>query len=101
MSKILIIIPPERFRDEELFITKEELEKNGHSIVISSTREGIINGSRGGKAQSEVTIDKINTGEYDAVVFVGGGGSRLLVTIQPPQNQLANIDFDVIGTSDY
>ena len=25
----------------------------------------------------------------------------LLVTIQPPPNQLANIDFDVIGTSDY
>ena len=24
-----------------------------------------------------------------------------MVTIQPPQNQLANIDFDVIGTSDY
>ena len=24
-----------------------------------------------------------------------------LVTIQPPPNQLANIDFDVIGTSDY
>ena len=24
-----------------------------------------------------------------------------IVTIQPPQNQLANIDFDVIGTSDY
>ena len=23
------------------------------------------------------------------------------VTIQPPPNQLANIDFDVIGTSDY
>ena len=52
MSKILMIIPPERFRDEELFITKEELEKSGHLIVISSTREGIINGSRGGKAQS-------------------------------------------------
>ena len=25
----------------------------------------------------------------------------LFVTIQPPPNQLANIDFDVIGTSDY
>jgi len=24
-----------------------------------------------------------------------------IVTIQPPPNQLDNIDFDVIGTSDY
>jgi len=27
--------------------------------------------------------------------------SNIYVTIQPPPNQLANIDFDVIGTSDY
>jgi len=26
---------------------------------------------------------------------------KMGVTIQPPPNQLANIDFDVIGTSDY
>ena len=26
---------------------------------------------------------------------------KSFVTIQPPPNQLANIDFDVIGTSDY
>src|SRR5665647_258367 len=26
---------------------------------------------------------------------------KKIVTIQPPPNQLANIDFDVIGTSDY
>jgi protease I len=82
MSKILMILPPERFRDEELFVTKEELEKKGHLVVISSTKEGIINGSRGGKAQSEIAIAKINTREYDAVVFVGGGGSKLLFNNQ-------------------
>ncbi|HWR24864.1 MAG TPA: DJ-1/PfpI family protein [Methanosarcina sp.] len=82
MSKILMVIPPERFRDEELFVTKEELEKNGHSIVLASTKEGIINGSRGGNAESEITIDKINTEEYDVVVFIGGGGSKLLFNNQ-------------------
>lgn len=39
MAKILMIIPPERFRDEELFVTKEELEKGGHSVVIASTKK--------------------------------------------------------------
>jgi len=33
--------------------------------------------------------------------FGSGGNGSIFVTIQPPQNQLANIDFDVIGTSDY
>jgi len=33
------------------------------------------------------------------IVFPNAG--NIFVTIQPPPNQLANIDFDVIGTSDY
>lgn len=73
-----MIIPPERFRDEELFVTKKELEKSGHSTVIASTKKSIIYGSRGGSAISEVKIEEIDTKKYDAVCFVGGGGSKLL-----------------------
>jgi protease I len=82
MGKILMIIPPERFRDEELFITKEELESEGHSIVIASTKKGTIQGSRGGSINSEIIIEAVNTSDYDAVVFVGGGGSKLLFNNQ-------------------
>lgn len=77
-----MIIPSERFRDEELFVTKKELEKGGHSIVIASTKKGIIHGSRGGSAISEAEIKGINTNKYDAVCFVGGGGSKLLFNNQ-------------------
>lgn len=78
MSKILIIIPPERFRDEELFVTQEELENNNHQIVIASTTMGKVAGSRGGYAQSTVLIKDIDPNDYDAVVLIGGGGSKLL-----------------------
>jgi protease I len=78
MAKVLMIIPPERFRDEELFQTKAELEKAGHIILIASTLKGICPGSRGGQAEAELTLDEILVEEYDAVVFVGGGGSKLL-----------------------
>lgn len=82
MGKILMIIPPERFRDEELFITKEELENEGHSIIIASTKTGEIHGSRGGSIHSDIIIDDVNTKDYIAVVFVGGGGSKLLFNNQ-------------------
>ncbi|MFH2115370.1 MAG: DJ-1/PfpI family protein, partial [Spirochaetota bacterium] len=75
-------IPPERFRDEELFITKDELEKNKHLITISSTKKGKINGSRGGNVYSTGTLDEVDTNSFDAVVFVGGGGSKLLFSNQ-------------------
>jgi len=78
MAHIIMIVPPERFRDEELFVTQEELEKAGHRITIASTRIGIIHGSRGESCISEIELDDINSKNYDAVVFVGGGGSKLL-----------------------
>jgi protease I len=78
MKNILMIIPSERFRDEELFETKEELEKLGHKISIASTHIGKCPGSRGGFAYSDFDINEIDTDIYDSVIFVGGGGSKLL-----------------------
>lgn len=86
MSKIVMIIPPERFRDEELFVTMEELENNGHTVVVVSTKIGIIYGSRGGNIRCEIAIDTLNVNSYDAVVFVGGGGSKLLFNNQTAIN---------------
>ena len=77
MAKVLMIIAPERFRDEELFVTKEELEKDGHETVIASTVKGICPGSRGGFATATLTLNAVQTRDYDAVVFVGGGGSKI------------------------
>ncbi|MHC1781374.1 MAG: DJ-1/PfpI family protein [Anaerolineaceae bacterium] len=78
MSKILMIIPSERFRDEELFHTREELKKTGYTIQIASTRIGSCPGSRGGQAEASLILDQVIADEFEAVVFVGGGGSKLL-----------------------
>jgi protease I len=77
MAKVLMIIAPERFRDEELFVTKKELEKAGHKTFIASSKKGKCSGSRGGHATAVLTMNTVNVKDYDAVVFVGGGGSKL------------------------
>lgn len=77
MAKVLMIIAPERFRDEELFVTKEELEKDGHETIIASIVKGICPGSRGGFATATLTLNEVKASDYDAVVFVGGGGSKI------------------------
>jgi putative intracellular protease/amidase len=48
MPKVLIAIPQERFRDEELLVTREELERSEYTVVIASIRRGRRRGSRGG-----------------------------------------------------
>ena len=78
MALVLMVIAPERFRDEELFDTQAELAQAGHQTVIASTHIGLCPGSRGGQIVAELALDQVHCGDYAAVVFVGGGGSKLL-----------------------
>jgi protease I len=78
MARVLMIVAPERFRDEELFVTREELRRGGHRTDIASTRKGKCLGSRGGSVVATLALADARSEDYDAVVFVGGGGSRVL-----------------------
>ena len=78
MANVLMIIAPERFRDEEIFETQAELRQAGHQTVIASTRIGACCGSRGGEVVAVMTLEQVNCAGYDAFVFVGGGGSKVL-----------------------
>ena len=73
-----MVVAPERFRDEELFVTQEELKRGGHTTSIASTRRGKCQGSRGGTVKATVALSQAQGKDYDAIVFVGGGGSRVL-----------------------
>jgi len=77
-STVLMIIAPERFRDEELFETQAELQNAGYETVIASTHRGNCPGSRGGQATAKLTLDEVRTADYEATVYVGGGGAKLL-----------------------
>ncbi|MEM2956457.1 MAG: DJ-1/PfpI family protein [Candidatus Pacearchaeota archaeon] len=75
MIDVIFIIAEKDFRDEELFHTKEEIEKNGFSSIIASKTTGIKTGMLGGKAKAEITLKEINVNDCKAIIFVGGSGS--------------------------
>ena len=77
MRKVLMIIAPRDFRDEELFDTKEELEAAGNDVTISSTTTNIVTGMLGRTITPEITLDEVIVDDYDAIVFVGGSGSSI------------------------
>ena len=80
MSKnVLFIIAPENFRDEELFYTQEEIENVGISTTIASTRKGTCNGMLGGKTEATKNLSEINVNDYDAIIFIGGSGTPLIL----------------------
>jgi len=75
-KKVLMVIAPDKFRDEELFNTREELEKEGAVITVASRSTGVISGMLGGSAVADKALKDINVSEYDAVVFIGGVGAQ-------------------------
>ncbi len=91
-KKVLFVIAPENFRDEELFHPKEELEKAGAKTVIASLSRGEKTGMLGGKAVAELSVDEVNPKEFDAIVFVGGTGSSTYFQ-NPKAHELAKAFF--------
>ncbi|MCK4319624.1 DJ-1/PfpI family protein [Candidatus Micrarchaeota archaeon] len=77
-KKVVMIIAPEKFRDEELFVPKEYLEGKGVEVTVASTKKGTCTGALGGTVEAEKTLGEVNVEEYNAVVFVGGGGTPVI-----------------------
>jgi protease I len=84
MKKVLFVIAPSDFRDEELFRSKEAIEAAGFKTSIASTRMNEAVGMLGGKAKPSMLVSQVNLSEYDAVVFIGGQGVE---TNNLPENQ--------------
>jgi protease I len=73
--KILMIIAPEKFRDEELNHPREVFRSQGADVTVVSTKAGIATGAYGHKEKIEKTLDDVAGETFDALVVVGGGGS--------------------------
>jgi protease I len=76
-KKVLMIIAPENFRDEELFTTRSELEKAGIEVKVASTTRGTVRGMLGGRVTPDLTLDEVRVENWDAIVFVGGVGCQV------------------------
>jgi len=92
-KRILMIVAPERFRDEEFFRPREVFEKNGYDVVVGSTRLGKATGVKGGDVEVDVLIDGLSADDFDAVTIAGGGGSRAFLWDNPALHRLLNDAF--------
>ena len=87
-KKILIVIAFQDFRDEEYFVPKEILEKNGFTVETVSSKVGLAIGVEGGAIEVSKTAKEIETKNYDGVIFVGGPGMT---------EELDNLDFQKLA----
>lgn len=76
-NKVLFIVAPENFRDEELFTPKEILEENGYNIIIASRDVELAKGMLGARVNVNIDITEVNINNYLAIVVIGGSGASV------------------------
>lgn len=77
MKKVLMIIAPENFRDEECLVPKEAFKHAGAEVTIASTEPGTKKGMLGAEVSATVSYRDVKVEDYDVVVFVGGSGAKV------------------------
>lgn len=75
VRRILFVIAPERFRDEEFLEPKRALEAAGHAVTVASTRKGTATGMLGARVPVGMTLSEVDPDAFDAIVIAGGAGS--------------------------
>jgi protease I len=75
--RILMIIAPDQFRDEELLTPRDIFLREGWVVDTISTRMGQAHGMKGAIEAISRDVDEVvgHTDSYDAVVVIGGMGS--------------------------
>ncbi|MEM2868886.1 MAG: DJ-1/PfpI family protein [Thermoplasmata archaeon] len=76
-KKVLMVIAPKDFRDEELLETRRELESAGARVTLASTTLSEVRAMFGARAKPDILLKDAKAKDYDAVVFVGGSGSQV------------------------
>jgi|GEM_PF-782540 len=71
---IVMIVAPEEFADDELFIPLEKFQSAGYDVFVASTIKGEIKGFGGKTHTADMAISEIDPTKLDAIVIVGGGG---------------------------
>lgn len=74
-KKIVMIVAPENFRDEEFAVPKDYFESKGIAVAVASTRKGECRGMFGAKANATLSLAEVRAADFGAVVFVGGQGT--------------------------
>lgn len=72
---VLMVIAPTNFRDEEYQKPREILEKAGASVTVASLSTTEATGMLGLKVRPNLVLSDVDADDYDAVIFVGGGGA--------------------------
>jgi protease I len=78
-KKVLIVVAPIDFRDEEYTELRQVLENAGAEVKVASIQGGTAKGAGGTEAKIDLTVSEVNVDDFDAIAFIGGPGMAQIV----------------------
>lgn len=94
MAKVLVVIPHDRFRDEEFQAITEALNTSGHEFEIGSSHHTEAQGHFGLIVKPDVNVGFVEPKDYDAVVFIGGRGVEEYLNESTVINLIRSFSYD-------
>lgn len=76
-KRVLMVIAPDRFRDEEYREPREVIEEAGGQVTVAAARLARARGTLGLEVDPDARLADVRADDYDAVVFVGGSGASV------------------------
>lgn len=99
-KKVLIVVPPSGFNDEQYEICRRSWEGKGYKISVASLERGVARGKAGTPALVDITLKDVKYYDYDAIVFLGGEGSRILFDDENARKLAKDAKYKVLAASD-
>ncbi len=86
-AKILMVLSPQQYQEEELNVPRDYFLSKGYSVVLASKGVKTAMGMDGGRIQVDLDLEEVELSDYIAVVFVGGEGIYSLKLNEDPDYQ--------------
>lgn len=74
-KRVVMIIAPENFRDEELIEPQDVLTDKGAVVKVASRSLEVSRGMLGAQVKPDMLISDVNPQDWDAIILVGGTGA--------------------------
>jgi len=98
-KKILMVVTPQGFSDEQYEACRRLWERRGHKVSVASLT-GAARGEAGTAIPADMAIKDVRSYDYDAMVFLGGEGARLLFDDESTRKLAKDAKYKVIAASD-
>jgi len=83
-GRILMVIPPRDFRDDELDVPRDIFARSGYQVVVVSNDTVTASGMLGGEVAVDLDLKDVVISDYLAVIYVGGVGVDDLMLYENP-----------------